>query len=559
MSLLSELRNWRNNQARIEGVEGYRVLSNTVLEALVGALPQTKGEMLAIKGIKEAKFAKYGATLLQMIREQAGGTVERPGTAYEEAFRNRARGAVTATKKTKSRGNEESVDTKRGKNDDFFQSLVVPPDLEVELPSFDGGEKVTEENPLSVSQFLDGLNIELSGMAGRIRGEVSSVDVRERVVYFTIKDSVDESTLSCLIFRNQYMLSGVELAIGDEIIVEGVPDIYKPNGRLSLKVGMIELCGEGALQKAYTVLKQKLENEGMFAPEKKRALPEFPIRIALITSEQGAAIGDFTMNLGAQGLHVDFYPTSVEGKKAVVEILAALHYFNRHAERYDVLVMIRGGGSLESLQAFNNEMLVREVANCQIPTLLGVGHEKDVTLAALAADVMVSTPTATARTLREPWDKARGIIRHFEQQLPTLFERELSVAKEVLSFGSSALVERLAVFLDQADRLKRMITERFFLLQSSVKQKQLALIETEHRLKRSFSEIIEGAKKQLTHGEDLLRQYDPKRVLRLGYSLVQSGQRIVKDTKGLVVGDILEIQLSRGKIGARIETIISEQ
>lgn len=539
MSLLSELRNWRNNQARIEGVEGYRVLSNTVLEALVGALPQTKDEMLAIKGIKEAKFAKYGATLLRMIAKQRGAVESLGG-------------------KTESQ--------KRGTNDDFFQSLVgqsVEPqedtiDLEARLSNFKDEEKTETEDEqlLSVSQFLDGLNIELSGMAARIRGEVSSVDVRERVVYFTLKDATDESALSCLVFRHQYALSGVLLAIGDEIIVEGVPDIYKPSGRLSFKVGMIELCGEGALKKAYDALKLKLETEGIFAPEKKRALPQFPERIALITSEQGAAIGDFTMNLGSQGFRVDFYPTSVEGKKAVVEILEALRYFDAHAERYDVLVMIRGGGSLESLQAFNNEVLIREVAACRIPTLLGVGHEKDVTLAALAADVMVSTPTATARTLREPWDEARGLLRQLEQQLPVVFERELSVVQHTLSLGGSALLERLEVFLERADTLRRELIERFFLLQSVIKQSVMMLIESRKQIERSFSEGLEQVKKQLSYGEDLLRQYDPKRVLRLGYSLVQSGMSVIKNSKDLKIGDILKIQLSKGGIEARVEKLI---
>lgn len=532
MSLLSELRNWRNNQARIEGVEGYRVLSNTVLQALVGALPQSRDEMLAIKGIKEAKFGKYGATLLRMIAEQSG--------------------SIPAKKNVEVRSPKKSV-----KNEGVELGELYPFDLE--LPTFEQPEEKEVDQTLSVSQFLDGLNIELSGMAGRIQGEVSSVDVRERVVYFTIKDSIDESTLSCLIFRNQYNLSGVDLAIGDEIIVEGAPDIYKPNGRLSLKVGMIELCGEGALKKAYDALKQKLETEGIFALEKKRLLPQFPERIALITSEQGAAIGDFTMNLGPQGFKVDFYPTSVEGKKAVVEILQALRYFNRHADRYDVLVMIRGGGSLESLQAFNNETLIREIAECQIPTLLGVGHEKDVTLAALAADVMVSTPTATARTLREPWDEARGVLRHLEQQLPVLFERELSEVKNTLALGGSALLGHLDLFLDQADRLKSALKERFFLLQSMVKQQTVALAETKKSLTRNFLETVSEVKKQLLHGEGLLRQYDPKRVLQLGYSLVRSGGEVVKDIDRLKLGDILEVQFGRGKVGAKIEKIIDQE
>lgn len=514
-------------------------MSNTVIEALVGAIPTNKEEMLAVKGIKEAKFGKYGAVLLRMIAEQAG--------------------SIGAEKNLEARPPKKAMSS-RGKNDDFFQALIATSEedkatnhLEARLLS---EESVEVEQTLSVSAFLDGLNIELSGMAARIQGEVSSVDVRERVVYFTIKDSQDESTLSCLIFRNQYNISGVDLAIGDEIIVEGAPDIYKPNGRLSLKVGMIELCGEGALKKAYDALKLKLEQEGIFAPEKKRTLPQFPTRIALITSEQGAAIGDFTMNLGSQGLQVGFYPTSVEGKKAVFEIIEALKYFARHADEYDLLVVIRGGGSLESLQAFNNEVLVREIAHCPIPTLLGVGHEKDVTLAALAADVMVSTPTATARTLREPWDEARGLVRHFEQHLPMLMERELSVVKTELGTGSEELLRRLGEFLEYATTLKQALMERLLSVQGLVKQRVIDMAQSEKRLTQYFLSGLESAKKELGYAEELLRQYDPVRVLRLGYSLVKSGSRIVKGIDDLAVGDILDVQLSKGKVTAKVEGII---
>lgn len=514
MSLINELRSWRNEQARIEGVEQYRVLPNAVLDALTGTLPKNKEEMLAIKGIKEAKFSKYGPALLGIIKKY---------TKDEETF------SVSVSEKEM-----------------MMEAGGIPENLE------------SVDQTLSVSGFLDGLNVELSGMAARVRGEVSSVDIRERVVYFTLKDSTDESTLNCLIFRFQYDISGVALAIGDEVIVEGAPDIYKPSGRLSLKVGMIELCGEGALKKAYDALKLKFETEGMFAPEKKRLLPRFPERIALITSEQGAAIGDFTMNLGAQGLKVDFYPTSVEGKKAVFEIIEALRYFDRLADKYDILVVVRGGGSLESLQAFNNEALVRELSASKIPTLLGVGHEKDVTLAALAADVMVSTPTATARTLREPWDEARGLIRHFEQHLPMLMERELSLVRTVLSASSEELSGRLREFLEYANTLKQVLAQWLLSVQSVIREKIALVDQAEKNMMQRFLSGLESAKKELFYAEDLLRQYDPTRVLKLGYSLVKSGKRIVKSAEGLEVGDILDIQLHKGSIGARIETIIPE-
>jgi len=231
MSLLNQLRQWRNDQARVEGVETFRVFPNAVLEALVGALPKSKEEMLAIKGIKEAKYRKYGSTILKII-----------GEYVETGDKDKKNFSSSRNLKLKTRNLEEESKEP------------------ISNPQFPISEA------LSVSQFLDGLNMELSGMAARVQGEVSSVDVRERVVYFTIKDSQDDSTLNCLIFRYQYEVSGVQIAQGDEIVVEGVPEIYKPSGRLSLKVGIIELFGEGALKKAYEALKAKLEQEGLFAP-----------------------------------------------------------------------------------------------------------------------------------------------------------------------------------------------------------------------------------------------------------------------------------------------------
>jgi len=520
MSLLNQLRQWRNDQARVEGVETFRVFPNAVLEALVGALPKSKEEMLAIKGIKEAKYRKYGSTILKII-----------GEYVETGDKDKKNFSSSRNLKLKTRNLEEESKEP------------------ISNPQFPISEA------LSVSQFLDGLNMELSGMAARVQGEVSSVDVRERVVYFTIKDSQDDSTLNCLIFRYQYEVSGVQIAQGDEIVVEGVPEIYKPSGRLSLKVGIIELFGEGALKKAYEALKAKLEQEGLFAPERKRALPEFPETIALITSEQGAAIGDFTMNLGAQGFKVDFYPSSVEGKKAVFEIIKALKYFNQHPEKYDVLVIVRGGGSLESLQAFNNEALVCEIASSQIPTLLGIGHEKDITLAALVADMMVSTPTATAKQLRLHFDEARQLVRHFEVHLPTLFHQKLADVRNILAGGSETLLGHLHNFRELVATLRQDLTERLFLIQAAIEQKIELLRQGKKSLENGFGAILERVTERIKHSGERLEQYDPARVLKLGYSLVRKGVKVVKNITDMKIGDILNIQLSHGKVTAKVEEI----
>lgn len=517
MSLLNRLREWRNNQARIEGVEVFRVFPNAVLDAIAGTLPRTKEEMLAIKGIKEAKYGKYGAAIFRIIKEQVGGE------SGAKSDSNSADGGymISDAREEKERQREE-------------------------------------DQTLSVSQFLDGLNVELSGMASRVQGEVSSVDVRERVIYFTIKDVKDESTLNCLIFRYQYDVSGVKIAIGDEVIVEGSPEIYKPSGRLSMKVGVIELAGAGALQKAYEALKLKFEQEGLFAPERKRVLPEFPETIALITSEQGAAIGDFTMNLGAQGLNVAFYPVSVEGKKAVFEIIKAIRYFNRNPEKYDVLVIVRGGGSLESLQAFNNEALSREVASSKIPTLCGIGHEKDITLAAMVADAMVSTPTAAARTLRTPWEEARSSVTHTEKHLLQAYESALLSTRHRLETFSHTLVLRLDQFSKRFQALRERFSQHIPRMQFQIREAGQSIARSADELKKLYQQALERADKKIEEISEALRRYDPNRALALGYSLIQKEGRILRSVEGVKKGDSLTLRLAKGRLDADVTGVYNE-
>ena len=173
--------------------------------------------------------------------------------------------------------------------------------------------------------------------------------------------------------------------------------------------------GEGALKKAYDKLKQKLEKEGLFSSEKKKPIPEFPQRIGLITSETGAVIHDFLNNLGKYGYQISFVNSRVEGQIAVQGLLLAITYFS--GKEIDVLVIIRGGGSLESLQAFNNEALVRKIADFKIPVICGIGHDKDVSLASLAADKAVSTPTAVTALLNRAWEKAIHDVVALEKDL----------------------------------------------------------------------------------------------------------------------------------------------
>lgn len=501
--LLNKLRSWRDEIARRQGVESYRIFPNATLEAIAFLQPTTLQDLQTVKGIKDVKSRLYGKTVIEIVKE-----------VLEES-------------------EEEKI-----------------------LSEVRENETITVEEPLSVSRFLDALNLELSGMAARIRGEVTSVDVRERVVYFSMKDKDDESILNCLIFRYQYDMSGVKLTLGDEVIVEGVPDIYKPSGRLSLRVESVEYAGEGALKKAYDELYRKLQEEGVFAPDGKRPLPKFPERIALITSQEGAAIGDFTMNLTRAGFQVRLYPTLVEGKRAVFEIVKAIEFFNNEPDGYDVLVLIRGGGSLESLQAFNTEALVRSVKNSAIPVLAGIGHERDVSLAALAADMMVSTPTATAKYLSAGWDEARQIIGREELFLQTFSERVIGNLQEELRTMEQGLREGLERIMDRVESIERGFRTKATLLPEY-------LDRTTERLKQFFpywKAVVEGAldrsRENLASQSARIEQYNPTRALRLGYSLVRKEGKIVREAGEIREGEMIDIQLGRGKLESEVKRVI---
>jgi exodeoxyribonuclease VII large subunit len=481
--LLYRLKTWRAQQAMREGVEPFRVLTNATLEAMATERPLSREAFFALKGFKDAKWKRYGAMLLVMIADSVGEGVPPSDPAPRE---------------------------------ESFQLVENTPEA--------------EDDVFTVSRFLDFLNDSFRGVRVRVRGEISSVDERERVVYFTLKDSQDDGMIACLMFRSQYILSGLTLEKGQEVIVEGSPEIWKPNGRLNLKVSMIELVGEGALKKAYDDLKIKLEQEGVFALEHKRPMPEFPERIALITSRDGAALGDFMMNVGAHGYRIHLHSTSVEGARAVPEIVTALRYFEAHASEYDVLVIIRGGGSLESLQAFNNETLVRMIASSTLPVLAGIGHERDVSLVALAADAMVSTPTATARALRESWDQATKYLGDSEYTLLTIFEKHL---------------------LETRRRIEgpRQVLEQW------IQSYRLRTLQAEQALLRALDQVqsrLTNMRRTCGQWEAFFRGHDPLRLLALGYSLVSREGRLIRSVGELSPGDRVDIRLADGSHGAEI-------
>src|SRR3989338_5380737 len=468
--LLQKLKSWRKNAANLQGIEPFRVFANKVLENIAEVGPKNKDELMAIKGIRDKKYAKYGKDVLAII-------------------------------------NGEEI---------------------LELPDLPDKQL---EKPLSVSKYLGLLNKRLSKYQARIRGEVSSLDIRGNYLFFSLKDKDDGSTLSCFMWKSNYELCGISLEIGMEIIVEGFPEVYAPSGRFNFRTSTVELIGEGELKKAYDRLKKKLEAEDLFLEERKRKIPDLLQRIGVITSETGAVIHDFLNNLNKYGFQTTFMDSRVEGQGAVKDLIFAIDYFRN--KDIDVLVIIRGGGSLESLQAFNNETLVRKIAGFNKPVICGIGHEKDVPLASLAADKMVSTPTAATYVLNESWQRATNKL-------------ELNEGKIFSIFGSI-----FKHFNQTEESLKRS----FVSFGSRVTELGRNLAEYSHIFLSNLNRSILQTRQKISSLERLMLTYSPERQLKLGYSIVRSGGFVIKNTDQIKVGQAVEVTMANGFFESEVKKI----
>ena len=239
---------------------------------------------------------------------------------------------------------------------------------------------------LSVSDFIALTNqtLEFAYPSIEVEGEVASFKVNQgKFVFFDLKDS--GGSVGCFMMAWQLR---VPIEDGMKVAVTATPKLT-PWGKFSLTVRAVRPSGEGSLKKSFELLKVKLEKEGLFASERKRALPEVPQYIAVISSTQAAGYADFVKILGDRwgGMRVDVAQVQVQGADAPDQMIRALRYFNSQETVPQVIVIIRGGGSADDLSAFNDELLVREIATSRVPTLVGVGHEVDTSLADLAADV----------------------------------------------------------------------------------------------------------------------------------------------------------------------------
>src|SRR6202046_4673553 len=334
-------------------------------------------------------------------------------------------------------------------------------------------------------------------------------------VYFTLKDG--DAQLPVVLFRRQALLLRFKPEDGLQVLVRGRVSVYEQRGQMQLVAEFVEPVGAGSLQIAFEQLKARLQKEGLFAPERKQPLPAFPHCIGIITSPTGAVIRDFLNVAGRRhlALHVQLYPSAVQGETAALEIAAGIAFFNQ-SRMVDVIVVARGGGSLEDLAPFNSELLARAIAKSQLPVVSAIGHETDFTIADFVADLRAPTPSAAAELLTEAQHKVEERLEQLHRRLTHACRYQLMRAQERYSRLSAP-----AAFA----RIRSSIARR----QQRVDELQYQLDAAWHRQSRQLTEKLQKLEGRL------LRQDVSHRMRMVRERLAALDGRICRSQKQLLL------------------------
>lgn len=370
-----------------------------------------------------------------------------------------------------------------------------------------------------------------------VQGEISNYTrATSGHVYLTLKDA--EAALRCVIWRATAARISIPLQSGMAIEAHGAIGLYERDGAYQLYIDAVRPAGEGALFQAFLRLKARLEAEGLFDPARKRKIPPFPQRIGLVTSPAGAALQDMLNTLRRRYPLAEVWlaPTSVQGDEAPAEIVRALAALQRGEERPDVILVARGGGSLEDLWAFNDERVVRAIAACEVPVITGVGHETDFTLADFAADLRAPTPTAAA-TLATP-DRAdlRIELERQQQRLEGAMRQHLAWARAGLSLNRERLHRRSPLSLVREER-QRLDTRG-------------------DRLARAFYHRLEQYRASLAENRARLQSLNPLSVLQRGFAVIErpTGELVTRAAQA-APGDEVRLRLADGTLDAQIQHV----
>lgn len=418
-----------------------------------------------------------------------------------------------------------------------------------------------------------------------LEGEVSNLSrPASGHLYFSLKDA--GAQIRCALFRNRSRLLSTELSNGQHVLVRARLSLYEARGDYQLIVENLEDAGEGALRRAFEASRQRLSAQGLFELEHKKALPDFPRRIGVITSPSGAAVRDVISVLERRfpGLPVLIYPVPVQGAEAAKKISEAIVLAEQRQE-CDVLLLVRGGGSLEDLWAFNDEVLAFTIYDCSIPIVSGIGHETDVTIADFVADVRAATPSAAAELISPDQQQWLVKFKQLEQRLTYSLQRRLQNHRQRLDWLLQNLTrqhpgQRLQQQQKQLSELERRLY-RSMLLQLERERNQLNRLTTRlvsrnplpkiqhlqeqiqnltERFALSMHHQLQQQQQRLAGASRRLHDISPLQTLARGYAVVRNPDtgQVIRTASQIKTGEQVEALLSKGRLLCQVKEVKEE-
>lgn len=410
-----------------------------------------------------------------------------------------------------------------------------------------------------------------------LTGEISNFRLRPTHQYFSLKD--ENAIISATMFQSAFKKIQFRPEEGMKVLVIGKVSVFEKSGQYQINIEHMEPDGVGALYLAYEQLKKKLEAEGLFSLPKK-PIPQFPKKIAILTSESGAVIQDIQTTVARRFpiVQLVLYPTVVQGVHAVNSILKNLDLVEK--EDYDVVIIGRGGGSIEDLWVFNEEPVVRRVAELSIPVISSVGHETDTTLIDFVSDMRAATPTAAAEIATPVLMEIHQQLRNLQTRLEQALTRQLQIKRERMQALMNASIfqnpERIyQVYQQRVDQLEMRLQQR---MQQSVQQKHQHLLKNQHRLElgspsrrvqteiqalqylekrleQAQIQLMKDKKQQFQRAIQQLDLLSPLKIMNRGYGILQQEETIIKSVEQLEVEQELTIQLVDGTVRSKVTSV----
>jgi exodeoxyribonuclease VII large subunit len=551
--LFEKLKHWCNKIAEEKGIPSFFILHLDTLKEIVNKKPINKEELEEISGMGKKKIESYGDAILKIINPE---------------------------KKEFLTIDEEKIEL----------------EADIGFPKKD--ILTVKELTRYIKNLLESDN-NLSNLF--VRGEISNLRKQSSGhIYFSLKD--EETQIKCVFFRRANENLDFELEDGMKIIVRGGIEVYQPRGEYSLLIEEVHPDGLGALHLAFTQLKKKLEKEGLFSERHKKQIPRFPETIALITSPSGAVLQDIlkVMRKRYPLVKLVLLPTIVQGKKSAPQIIESINLANQ-IPNIDLIILGRGGGSLEDLWSFNEELVARAIYSSEVPIISAVGHETDFTIADFVSDKRAPTPSAAAEIAVPDMEEIYKQIEYLKRRGSKSIYHKLKLYKSYLEQIRSKfifkkpleIVHRNYRQLDQITTdLKNSIS---FIIQN--KREELRIAESEivalspktmlksykaelkqiekspffkkpkrflfdyhkeinqkaYELQVNIKKIIDSKKKEIEIIESKIIALNPKAILKRGYSIVMNKNKILINSSSVKKGDEINVILHRGKINAKVK------